>query len=129
MSCGGARGPDRSGAKRFGDVMHKLLRAKRFYQKSRYGPLVTAWEEVAGEEIASRTRISGYEHGRLTIQVGSSVLMQELSGFLKSALLQELQRRPAGRDVVDLRFTLAGRSGMAEGAKTNRTSTNGKEKV
>ena len=115
MSSGGPSSPSRGGAKRFGDVMKKLLRAKRFYQKSKYGPLVTAWEEVAGEEIASCTRIAGYEHGRLTIQVDSSVLMQELSGFLKSALLQELRRTPAGQDVVGIRFTLAGGSKRATG--------------
>jgi predicted nucleic acid-binding Zn ribbon protein len=118
MSSGGARDLDRGGAKRFGDVMKRLLRAKRFYQKSKYGPLVTAWEEVVGEEIASRTRIGAYEHGRLTIQVDSSVLMQELSGFLRSTLLQELRRKPAGQDVVDLRVTLAGGSESAAGQWT-----------
>ena len=108
MSFGGAADSGWRGAKRFGDVMKRLLKAKRFYQKSRYGPLVAAWEEVAGEEIASRTQIGSYEHGRLTIRVDSSVLLHELASFMKDMLLRQLRQQAAGRDVVDLRFCLGG---------------------
>ena len=96
------------GAKQFGDVLTKLLKAKRFYQKSRYGPLVAAWEEAVGNEIASRTKISAYEHGHLTVEVDAPVLLHELSGFMRSALLEQLKRTRGSEDIVELRFRLGG---------------------
>ena len=94
------------GAKRFGDVLRNLLKAKRFYHKGRFGLLGEAWSEIAGPELASRTRVGSYEHGRLTVEVDSSVVMHELAGFMKHLLLEQLQQRPAGRDVAELRFRL-----------------------
>ena len=98
--------PCQGGAKRFGDVLTKLLKAKRFYQKSRYGPLVAAWQDAVGEEIGSRTKISAYEHGRLTVEVDSSVLLHELSSFMRSALLNQLKRTRGSEDIVELTFRL-----------------------
>lgn len=92
--------------KQFGNVLKKLLKEKRFYQKSKYGALSNAWEEVVGEELASQTKIVAFKHGRVRVEVKSSVLMQELSGFMKDSILQELQQTSGGQDVSEIRFCL-----------------------
>jgi predicted nucleic acid-binding Zn ribbon protein len=93
-------------AQSFGEVLVRLLKSKRFYEKGRYGRLVDAWREVVGEAIAARTSIRAFEHGRLTVEVADAVLLHELSGFMREALLEELRRRPGGEDVAELRFRL-----------------------
>jgi len=98
--------PERGGPRRFGDVLGQLLRAKKFYQKGKYGALVDAWREVVGEEIGARTRIVSFEHGRITVEVTDAALHQELSGFMRAALVQQLQQAAGGEDVVELRFRL-----------------------
>jgi len=99
-----------SAAKPFGEVMKQILRAKRFYEKAKYGALADAWLHVAGEEIASRTRIRGYKNGRLAVEVSSPVLMHELTGFLRAAFLERLRQMPGGQDLVEIRFQLGERA-------------------
>jgi predicted nucleic acid-binding Zn ribbon protein len=106
MSFGDAVSYSRRNARRVGDVLPRLLREKRFFEKSRYGPLVEAWRQVVGEAVAARTRIVGYRRGRVTVEVDTAALMHELSGFQRSAILAELQRTPGGEDAADLRFRL-----------------------
>lgn len=89
-----------------GQIIKRLLRRKRFYEKGKYGPLVDAWSELVGEGIARRTRISSFKGGELVIDVHSSVLLHELNSFLKDELLAGLRDAEAGRDVVELRFRL-----------------------
>jgi len=93
-------------SKSFGHVLKEVLREKRFYQKARYGRLAQAWENVIGEEISRLTRITGYSNGRLVIEVASSALLQELSGFMKPLLLEKLRTEQGAQDVVSLEFRL-----------------------
>ncbi len=97
-------------AKRFGDVLVRVLKGKRFYEKARYGPLVDAWRQAAGEQIAAHTKIRSYEHGTLTLIVNTAALLHELNGFQKGVLLQKLRESPGGQDIAELRFCL-GRTG------------------
>jgi len=99
-------GARRDKAKRFGDVLKGVLKTKRFYLKGKYGALADAWQHVAGEEIAARTRLISFEHGRVTIEVSDPVLRHELAGFMRAALLAELQKAPGAEDVVEMRFQL-----------------------
>lgn len=95
-----------SSARKFGAVLKKLLKTKRFYEKSKYGALSEAWRKVVGEEIASSTKIVSHQHGVVRVEVDSSVLLQELSGFMKQTILQELQQTSGGEDVAEIRFCL-----------------------
>lgn len=96
--------------KKFGDVLERLLKEKRFYEKSKFGALSGAWNEVVGDEIAARTKIVSYQHACLRVEVDSSILMQELSGFMQHTILQELQQISGGKDVAELRFCLGSES-------------------
>ena len=94
--------------KQFGDVMKRLIKKKRVRERSRYGAVVKAWRQVAGQDLAEQTRVADFSDGTLVIEVESSVLMQELSGYMKPTLLQELKNTDGGRDVFELRFRLGG---------------------
>ena len=50
----------------------------------------------------------------MTVEVTSSVLLHELSGFMKPQLLSGLQASKGGRDVADLRFCLGNGAGDNE---------------
>jgi hypothetical protein len=101
--------------RRLGDVLTRLLKAKRFSQKGRYGALSLAWrqvvEEVLGEECAGQTRVGSFSHGRVMVEVEGPVLLQELSSFLRQKLLERLRSHPGAEDVADLRFRLGQQSG------------------
>ena len=103
--CSGRMDPEPQ-AVPIGQVLRRLLKRKRFYQKRKYRGLVAAWTEVVDEFTAEHTRISGYAEGTVTVDVDSSVLLQELSAFMKHDLLQRMQQEDSGRDVAALRFRL-----------------------
>jgi len=99
--------PPGSGAARpIGEILKALLRSKRFYERRKYGALVDAWRTVVGEDIARHTRIVAFEGGEVLVEVDAPVLLHELSGFMRSALLAHLQRTRGGEDVAALRFRL-----------------------
>jgi len=106
MSDYGAAAFGRLEAKAFGEVLGGVLRRKRFYEKTKFGGLVDAWRDVVGEALAEQTSISSYAHGLLKVEVDSSVLLQELAGFLTPVLLQQMRSTKAGRDVAGIRFCL-----------------------
>jgi predicted nucleic acid-binding Zn ribbon protein len=103
----------RDPAKPFGAIAKDIFRRKKFLEKGRYGALEAAWREVVGDELAVRTHISSLRGGQLEVAVDSSVLLQELDGFMKTQILGALRATEAGRDVAGLRFRL----GTALGAR------------
>lgn len=90
-----------------------MRRLKRM-NPGKFGGLGRAWAELVGEEIAARTRVAAYRDGELTVEVNSSVLMQELNGFMRQNLLAGLQGTDVGRDVARIRFRLGVVSGDNE---------------
>ena len=101
-------------ARPIGDVLKALLRRKKFLQKGKYPALTEAWSELVGQGIAARTRIRSFSEGKLTIEVTSSVLLHELSGFMKQQLLAGMQATKGGKDVAELRFCLGDSSKASE---------------
>ena len=105
MSWPAPRGQQNVG-RPFGDVARALLRRKKFTEKGRYGALVAAWREVAGDGVAEHTRVSAFKEGKLVVEVDSSTLLHELNGFLKESLLKGLQESKAGRDIAQMELRL-----------------------
>ena len=66
--------------------------------------IASAWVEVAGEELASRTRVRGIRRGILTIEVESSSLCHDLAAFKKDALLVALKEKVRKSEITALRF-------------------------
>jgi len=92
--------------KSFGEVLKRVVKDKRFNARAKYGKLVAAWEETVGEQLANETKITNFEDGELVIEVSSSALLQELSGFMKPTLLNEMQKHEGGSDVASIDFKL-----------------------
>lgn len=65
----------------------------------------SAWKEVAGELLSSRTQIDGLRRNTLEITVSDSVSMQELA-FQKPVLLQALRQKLPEYQLHDLRFRI-----------------------
>ncbi len=102
----GARSGWQREARPIGEIARALLRRKKFHEKGKYGALVDAWADLVGESIAARTRIRAFRGGELVVEVGSSVLLHELNGFMKEQLLAGIQSTEGGRDVASLRLCL-----------------------
>lgn len=98
--------PGGENARPLGAIARELLRSKKFRQKGKYGALSEAWAEVVGEELGARTNVRSFKDGTLIVEVDSSVLLQELDGFMKQELLLQLTAHKAGRDVARLSFRL-----------------------
>lgn len=82
----------RGGTHKLADILADLLQ-KRGYAK----PLATsgirgAWARVAGERVASRSRVATFRDGILTIEVDSAAQRYELEAFRGPELLAGLQR-------------------------------------
>jgi len=70
--------------------------------------LSVAWDEIAGDRIAGRTRVTGVRRGVLEVGVVSAALLHELESFHKPALLRSLQREHAALGIEGLKFRLNG---------------------
>lgn len=68
--------------------------------------LKEAWDEAAGEKIASQTTAQAIKNRIVMVGVENSALLNELNSFHKSSLLQKLQKEYGKQDVRDIRFRL-----------------------
>jgi hypothetical protein len=70
------------------------------------GPRIEqAWRQAAGD-LAGDSRVVSVRGGVVTVLVQNSVLLHELSGFRKAALLQQLQQRLPELTIAGLRFRI-----------------------
>ena len=68
--------------------------------------LKDAWDQAAGEKIASLTAVQGIKNRIVMVGVENSALLNELNSFHKSSLLQKMQTEYGKQDVRDIRFRL-----------------------
>lgn len=101
--------PDRrpGGPTKIGDVLSKVLARYGYGQSTARLELETAWREVVGSPADQGTRVGGLRRGVLEILVDNAVLLQELDGFHKQRLLEQLQGRLRHNRVTALRFRRA----------------------
>ena len=71
--------------------------------------LSNVWKTVAGDEVATKTRIKGIKRGVLQIAVFNAPLLSELVSFQQTELLEELQTRHPELKIRRLKFRLQGR--------------------
>jgi predicted nucleic acid-binding Zn ribbon protein len=101
--------PER-GPQRLAEVLSRLFTARGWGRRQDRLHLERAWEEAAGKDYASQTRVGALRRGVLEVIVGNAVLLQELSHFHKRRLLEQLRLRLPSTPVTDLRF----RAGVME---------------
>jgi predicted nucleic acid-binding Zn ribbon protein len=68
--------------------------------------LQQAWQAVAGEEIGRRSRVMELTRGVLQVSIGSSAMFQELAGFHKQSLLENLKNNFAHLKIREIKFKL-----------------------
>lgn len=95
---------DTRGPESVGEILSRLFAARGWGRRQAQLRLEQAWEEAAGPEYASQTRVAGLRRGVLEVQVGNAVVMQELAHFQKRRLLEKLRQRLPGTTLTDLRF-------------------------
>jgi predicted nucleic acid-binding Zn ribbon protein len=95
--------PEKS-TERLGEVIARLFAARGWGRSQERLRLEQAWQEAAGGEHAPHTRVGSLRRGVLEVMVDSGVLLQELAGFHKRRLLQQLRRLLPSTTVTDLRF-------------------------
>ena len=77
--------------------------------------LRAAWPEAVGKQAAEQSHVESFKGGRLTVEVASAALAQELGVYLKARLLQGLRERTR-LPVQDLRVKLGGRGKARAGS-------------
>src|SRR6185369_13166088 len=101
--------PER-GPERVGEVVARLFSARGWGRSQERQRLEQAWAEAVGAEHVGHTRIGALRRGVLEVVVDNAVLLQELAGYHKRRLLQQLRRLLPNTPVNDLRF----RAGVLE---------------
>lgn len=89
--------------RRMADSLSELMSKRGYAQQQTHAALQTAWQEVAGNEAAGRTRVAGLRRGVLTVIVGDATLMQQLS-FQQHELLRKIAGAYPARKIRQLRF-------------------------
>lgn len=68
--------------------------------------LAEAWNNAAGERIASRTKVMGLKAGVLEVGVANAALLNELASFHQLPLLKKMRTEYSEQTIRDLRFKL-----------------------
>ena len=97
-----------------GKPIHTLREAiAAFFEVSGLGrqaladQVARAWCEVVGPDTAKHTRLARHiRRGMLHVEVDSSSLLAELSGFRKAEILEGLRERVKRSYIEDIRFRL-----------------------
>lgn len=95
---------DSRGPEPVAEILSRLFAARGWGRRQAQLRLEQAWEEAAGPEYASQTRVAGLRRGVLEVLVGNAVVMQELAHFRKRSLLEKLRQRLPGTPLTDVRF-------------------------
>ena len=96
----------RPGIQPIGDILSELIARRGLARLREQEQLENAWREVAGEPIASHSRVGSVRRGVLEVYVANSVLLQELTSFRKQELLEKLQLSLESETIQDLRFRM-----------------------
>jgi predicted nucleic acid-binding Zn ribbon protein len=98
------RDPAPRGPENLGEILSRLFTARGWGRRQDRLHLERAWAEVAGAEVAEKTRVGALRRGVLEVTVGNAVLLQELAHFHRRRLLEGLRRHLPGTTLTDLRF-------------------------
>ncbi len=87
-------------------ALAELIALRGFARPQADAQLQAAWDQAAGAEIASHTRVGELSRGTLQIHVANPALLAELNGFHKTAILKKLQQSRPELRVKSLKFRL-----------------------
>ncbi len=89
-------------------VLSELIALKGLGRVQGNAQLQQAWQTVAGDEIGRSSRVLEFKRGVLNVGVNNSALLNELAGFHKQTMLENLQKQFAHLKIQDIKFRLKG---------------------
>ena len=89
-----------------GDALKTFLKRSGLSRRMRWRGIEAVWQDVVGAEMAGHTRVLRLARGVLVIETDSAPLMQELSSFYKSSLLEAIRGQARGNQITDIVFRL-----------------------
>lgn len=96
------------GPRHLSSALSELVSLRGLARSGGSAELASVWSEVAGSEIAGKTRVMGIKRGVLQVAVSNSPLLSELASFHKESLLRSLQQNHSGLKIRDVKFRLKG---------------------
>jgi predicted nucleic acid-binding Zn ribbon protein len=96
--------PATEGPEAIGEILSRLFIARGWGRRQERMRLEDAWRNVTDAGIARRTRVGRLYRGVLEVMVDNAVLLQELTGFHKRALLEAMRQRLGQTTINDIRF-------------------------
>lgn len=97
-----------SGPQSLGSALSELFALRGYARIQGNAQLLAYWKSVAGESLASQTKVMGIKRGVLQIGVASAPLLSELTAFRKPNLLKQLQEEATELKIRDIKFILRG---------------------
>jgi len=94
----------KAGAQRLGEVLADFLETNGLASKLKHLELYSAWEEVAGPATLPHTRVAGFAHHKLYVDVDSASHLHELRSFRKQQMLKDLRDKVPGILVREIVF-------------------------
>ncbi|MCA8955054.1 MAG: DUF721 domain-containing protein [Planctomycetes bacterium] len=91
---------------RAGDLLKGIIREVK--AESRRGDLVDALEQVLGEQQSTHCTVRGFRSGKLVVEVDSSPLYAELSGFRREEIRERMNEILTKRKVASITFRMGG---------------------
>lgn len=88
------------------EVLSELFARRGYGRVMGDQQLREAWQSVAGDQLARKTRVRCLRNGTLEIGVASSALLSQLVSFQRQELLQALQTQHPHLKIRDVKFKL-----------------------
>jgi len=89
--------------KRAADLVSQLMARKGYAQQESNEQLDQIWSKVAGERMASKTRVGKIHRRALEVTVENSAAVQQLT-FQKTALIKKLKSELPDQTIDEIRF-------------------------
>ncbi len=96
--------------RKVGDVLRDFLKERGWPAEDPYGPLFRGWEDIAGPELGTRSRVVEVEDGVIVVEVEHPGWLQMLQ-LKKRTLLEAARKAVPGGRIEDLRGRMGGREG------------------
>lgn len=87
-------------------VISELIALKGLARVHGIEQIQQAWRTVAGDQIGRKSRVMELTRGVLNVGVSNSGLLNELAGFHKQMLLEQLQQQFGHLKIRDIKFRL-----------------------
>ena len=94
--------------RKVGDVLRDFLKERGWPSEDPYGPLFRGWEDIAGPELGTRSRVVEVEDGVIVVEVEHPGWLQMLQ-LKKRSLLEAARKAVPLCTISDIRGRMARR--------------------